>query len=93
MSYIYSISTPDDDAMDDLRRAYEVFGGGFDYDALVSWARDNSDGDGWGTFFNVFSPTSSTFQTAPTVLTISVPYTRAYPCKRGFLPRRASCWS
>ena len=56
MSYIYSISTPDDDVMDDLRRAYEVFGGGFDYERLVSWARDNSDGDGWGTFFSIISP-------------------------------------
>ncbi|TPF92887.1 hypothetical protein BW14_06910 [Bifidobacterium sp. UTBIF-68] len=56
MSYIYSISTPDDDVMDDLRRAYEAFGSGFDYERLVSWARDNSDGDGWGTFFNIISP-------------------------------------
>lgn len=56
MSYTRSISTPDADMMDDLRHAYEVFGGGFDYADLVSWVRDNSDSDGCGTFFNIISP-------------------------------------
>lgn len=56
MTYFNNIYRPDADAMDALRRAYEVFGGDFDYDRLESWVRGESDSEGWGTFFNIIFP-------------------------------------